>query len=980
MSFCGTAFSQNVIDPVLQNILNEKSDEMIDINIIFKSQIDLTKLKKRSASISDKKVRRDALVDELKLFNEEKQKDVLAILRAEKSSNKVSNIRCHWLSNAITCTANSDVIYLLAKHPDIEIIGYDEMRQVIDIVPESERQTSDEEPYLTDNIIMVEADKVWEMGYTGKGVIVAVIDSGVNYNHADLADHLWDGGPEFPNHGYNVIDGNNDPMDKTGHGTHCAGTICGDGTSGIHTGMAPDATLMCVRSLDEYGYGSASSINAGMEFAIEHHADVLSMSLGILNASSADKTLFRNTCVNALELGIVAAVAAGNDGKMVMAPVPNNVRTPGNCPPPWIHPDQEVNAGGLSCVVCVGAIDYYENLYENGSMGPVTWSDTQFGDYPYGGSNIGLIRPDVCAPGVAIKSLDHDNNEGYNLQTGTSMATPCVAGVMALLLEKQNDLTPADICKALETTAKPFTETKNNNTGSGLINAYKAIASLNEGYLSFKSLTINDIDNGNTQNGKLNAGETVKLSVVLNNISEENYDNIKAVLSCENKIVTIIDAEAQINSIAANEEISLIDEFEISIDENVEIETQILFNLRFFDENENSIASFNFMDYTYNNMLQFSTFIVENDDNNNGVLEAGETADLGVILNNVGNEIAVNVEGILSCSDENIIINKNNANFGTIGCEASSAAFFNITVADDIDDNMNIPFVLTTNDLVGNENIFNSNYINTCNYIFTLQDYWGDGWDGAGVIVKFDGKEIDTLTILNGYQETFTFSIRNNVEVCIEWISGEYDKECNFFITKENGETIYISPEFQNRNTLLFSWVNDCSCTNESFDMCDAVKDISYDIKDEKNAEITWSAPENGNVLHYELYRNTQFIGTTEELSYTSEFTVQYFFSVRPVYDDCFGSFEMLNIINDEDVNDVDTEINASIYPNPSKDNFIIVCNEMTRISIYNIIGNKIMEKEINCDTYVVSGLESGVYFVEIESSNGKDIKRIVRF
>ena len=482
LSFCNLGFSQNTIDSRLQEILNQRSDEMIPVNIIFKSQIDIAKLKTRADATLDKKVRRNILVDEFKSFSEEKQQEVLSILQAETRSSKVTKIKKHWLTNAISCTVSRDVIYLLAEHPDIAIIGYDEMVKMV--FDEEQQQTTqmqqtrnDDDLYLTDNILMVNADKVWKMGYTGKGVIVAVIDSGVNYMHTDLADHLWDGGEQYPNHGYNTIEDNFDTMDRYSHGTHCAGTVCGDGTSGIYTGIAPDATLMCVKALDDKGYGSANSIVAAMEFAIENHADILNMSLGIVGPSEANKTMLRQTCVNALEHGVIASVAAGNYGNNTtpQIQVPNNILAPADCPPPWLHPDQQANPGALSCVVSVGATDYFENIYEGSSRGPVTWTDTEYNDYPYGGSNIGLIRPDICAPGVGIKSLDYAENNGYYLKTGTSMAAPCVAGVMALMLEQKPNLTPAEICEILETTAKKLSETKSNMFGSGLIDAAKAM-------------------------------------------------------------------------------------------------------------------------------------------------------------------------------------------------------------------------------------------------------------------------------------------------------------------------------------------------------------------------------------------------------------------------------------------------------------------------------------------------------------------------
>ena len=229
---CINGFAQNTIDPVLQEVMNQKDSELISVNIIFKAQINPETLQGKVARVTDKKTRRDILVDEFKLFSEKEQNDVMAILLAEKVNNNVSDITSHWLSNSINCKASKDVIYLLSRHNDIELIGYDEMKYMVyDTVTEDVVVDDNRDIDMTDNIIMVNADKVWDMGYTGKGVLVAVLDSGVNYNHLDLADHLWDGGSQYPNHGYNVVGNNYDPMDNFGHGTHCAGTICGDGTS-----------------------------------------------------------------------------------------------------------------------------------------------------------------------------------------------------------------------------------------------------------------------------------------------------------------------------------------------------------------------------------------------------------------------------------------------------------------------------------------------------------------------------------------------------------------------------------------------------------------------------------------------------------------------------------------------------------------------------------------------------------------------------
>ena len=468
----------NTIEPELQEALNQKGDEMISVNIILKSQADVHKLQQIAAKASDRKSKREVVVNELKSFSKSTQSDLMSILDAEAKSGKVEDIRCHWLVNAISCSASSDVIYLIARHNDVEVIAYDEMKYLL---WDEEVKAVEPTRGMTQNITHVKADDVWDLGYTGEGVMVAVIDTGVNFNHIDLADHLWDGGEEYPNHGYNTIENSHDVSDGFGHGTHCAGVVCGDGTSGTQTGIAPNATLMCIKVMDDTGYGSATSISAGMEFAIEHGADVLNMSLGIPFASAAVREMLREACVNALQCGIAAAVAVGNDGQLQISfPVPNNVRVPGGCPPPWIHPDQESNAGGLSCCIAVGAVDFNNVRAPFSSYGPFTWQETSYADYPYN-PGMGLIRPDLSAPGVGIISANPNNNNGHVSMDGTSQAAPCVAGVIALMLEKNPELTPAEISMILETTAVKIEDNKNNYTGSGCIDALAAIQSIEGG-------------------------------------------------------------------------------------------------------------------------------------------------------------------------------------------------------------------------------------------------------------------------------------------------------------------------------------------------------------------------------------------------------------------------------------------------------------------------------------------------------------------
>ncbi len=650
LSFCFLGFSiaQNaqVIDPVLQQLINKRGDELISINIILKSQIDLNKLDSRRESFIDEDSRRETVLKEFKKFSEANQSDVLSILNAETRSNRVANVKAHWITNMINCEATSDVIYQLSGHHDVKAIIHNKTEYMLF---NEEAQPVNPTRGMTENVTKVNADDVWNLGYTGKGVVVAVLDTGINAAHKDLKNHLWDGGEEYPNHGFNTMDNNHNVGDKDGHGTHVAGIIVGDGAAGTKTGVAPGATIMCIKVLGDNGEGNLNAIISGIEFSVENGADVLNLSLGSPFPNIAVSSVYRTTFTNLLEFNILGVAAAGNDKHLINNyPIPKNINTPANCPPAWIHPDQENVFGGTSSIISVGAVDNYDKTTYFSSEGPVTWLGSEWNDYSYDKSNeieenwlyydrnyftdnvgvegsmgwsimfppsklqeyegyeltkistfdsdyyngyihiyqggslpgngslihsqsyvcygtnsfteielderlpidhtqnlwivletdegfvypatvcpmtsdangrwfkykgvwkdltehglnytwllrayienpenpiaktvsmeedaqTGLIRPDIVAPGLSIVSADNKSTTGYVAQSGTSMATPCVTGIVALMKEKNPDITPAQICEILETTAVKLSEKKNNQTGSGRIDALAAI-------------------------------------------------------------------------------------------------------------------------------------------------------------------------------------------------------------------------------------------------------------------------------------------------------------------------------------------------------------------------------------------------------------------------------------------------------------------------------------------------------------------------
>ena len=673
--FCICGYAQ-IIDPVLRQEMEQRSDdEKIKVVVIMKPQYDRQQLNRRAAHYVTRADRREFVVNELKQFAETTQYELRSTLSEMERQDMTTTPKIIWMANALYFSANKQAINDLAMRRDVAIIGLDEKKYALF---EEESRPAGNTRGITSNVTQVNADQVWDLGYTGQGVVVAVIDTGVNYNHLDLADHLWDGGAEYPHHGYDFCNNDNNPMDDHSHGTHCAGTVCGDGTAGQQTGMAPDATLMCVKVLDSGGSGYVSVTCNAMQWAVEQGCDLFSMSLGWANASITERELFRNTCMAVLDAGVVGAIAAGNEGS---GNEPYNVRVPGSCPPPYMDPIQANNEGGLSCTVCVGAVDYSDYAAYFTSRGPVTWSNTAFGDYPYtpgSTTNFGLIRPDVCAPGVDIISADYGNNSGYTTMSGTSMATPCVAGCISLLMSKKANATPEEICQVLEETAVPLATGKSNTYGYGRVDVLAAINALYSGPLTLDSFTINDSQGNN--DGKLNAGESVTINLTLTNDSDIALDGATMVFSSESEYVTITNETANLPHFNAGQTRTINNMFAFSLSDNAPAKRNVQFLAETYVNGE-MIGAFRMSVMVYGHILKFNEVTVLNDNNGNGSLEAGETGNLHVVISNVGNEPATSVVGALSTTYPYLTINSNNKSFGSIEVNGEASANYNATLS-----------------------------------------------------------------------------------------------------------------------------------------------------------------------------------------------------------------------------------------------------------------------------------------------------------
>jgi subtilisin len=319
---------------------------------------------------------------------------------------------------AVAAELPQKAIDALSKNPNIDFIELDGQAQIL----------ADEVPW---GITRINAASAQAEGFTGTGIKVAVLDTGIDYNHPDLkANYLG---------GYDFVNKDNDPMDDHSHGTHVAGTVAA-ASNGIGVlGAAPQAGLYAVKVADSSGYCSYSNIIAGINWAVDNNANIITMSLGGTSSSST----LQSACDNAYSKGVVLVGAAGNSGGAVIYPA------------------------AYSSVIAVSAVDS-------------TNTRTSWSCY---GSQVEFV-----APGVSIKSTMP--NGLYGFKSGTSMATPHVTGAVALLMStdvagtsydanRNGKWDPAEIRSRLQKTATDLGATgKDNYYGYGLVNAYTAVNGL----------------------------------------------------------------------------------------------------------------------------------------------------------------------------------------------------------------------------------------------------------------------------------------------------------------------------------------------------------------------------------------------------------------------------------------------------------------------------------------------------------------------
>tara|TARA_B110001452_G_C15240277_1_gene429369 strand:+ start:547 stop:2478 length:1932 start_codon:yes stop_codon:yes gene_type:complete len=352
-----------------------------------------------------------------------------------------------------------------------------------------------------------------ETGYDGSGTTVAIIDTGLDGNHSSLDDQDDDPSTNDPkilgfydavNNAGNT-NGTDFPYDDQGHGSHCGGTTAGTGAPDYeHVGMAPQAHLVGVKVLDAGGSGSFAGVMAGMQWTIDtmhqYNTRAASMSLGgpgAIEWTSSEEDSVNRQANEMVRAGIALFIAAGNTAG------PVTIGTPGSA----------------EDAITVGALDKNTAIAVYSSQGP---------------TEEGRIKPNIAYMGSSIMSVEANSVDQYTGMSGTSMATPGSAGVGALMLQANPDLSPFDIRNILQETAtyrechymganEPCADDlipknrQNNVYGHGHVNALESVleaAHYQQQYSFDKNITL-DVVNSLNMNGRVYLGPGDSIEVAL---------------------------------------------------------------------------------------------------------------------------------------------------------------------------------------------------------------------------------------------------------------------------------------------------------------------------------------------------------------------------------------------------------------------------------------------------------------------------------
>ncbi|MDU5324728.1 MAG: S8 family serine peptidase, partial [Peptoniphilus harei] len=457
-------------EKISKEIINVKDDEFVDVIVKLKKEIDSekikTEVKKSNPNINkdqlQKQIRKE-IVDESVSLAENSQKSILKFLDKNKKDGSVKSYKSFFIVNCVNIVAKKSIVIELAKRPDVEEII--ENKKIKIERPEKnfpearEASLSYSSKHVPWNLKAIGADKAQELTKDSSNeVVVAIIDSGVDSSHPAISKNYRGNDSNLSaSSWYNTIDGKNGaeekPFDDRGHGTHVCGTILGS-KEGSLLGVAPKTKWIAVKVFDKNGDTDNTKLLAAGEWILaptdakgNKHPELAPRIVNNSWGGNSSDGFYQDMVKKWREAGIFPVFSAGNVSETNNGG-DNSIGTPGSYPEAY----------------AVGAIRKDEKVAKFSLRGKSDYTNKW--------------KPDIVAPGVNILSSVPGNR--YELYTGTSMASPHVSGVVALMLQANKDLSVEQIEKILNETASPlkddyYVESPNHGYGYGKVDAYNAV-------------------------------------------------------------------------------------------------------------------------------------------------------------------------------------------------------------------------------------------------------------------------------------------------------------------------------------------------------------------------------------------------------------------------------------------------------------------------------------------------------------------------
>ncbi len=480
-------------------------DDVVKVLVVMSSQVDMRSLDwQLHSSKAPLGLRHQTVIETLRTQAQESQKHLLNDLAMHKSDGSILGFTPHWLINSVVVTGTVQRIVQLSTRPDVERVEADLVVELIKPVPNNKPVYSGRSAKsigIAPGIAAIGARRVWdELGINGEGIIVGILDTGVSGTHPALQDR-WRGNYASTEECW--LDAANlgqpTPQDTHGHGTHVMGILTGL-APGDTIGVAPGALWIAsnIINADDVGPEFDNGVLASLEFMTDPDGDPLTLDdvpAVVQNSWGVNESWdgyfdcdsrWWDAIDNCEAAGVVLTWSAGNEG-----PDEGSVRSPAD------------RAASPSNCFSVGSTRHYEpfNISYYSSRGPSGCG----GEF--------AMKPEIVAPGSFIYSANA-YNDGYVESSGTSMAGPHVAGVVALMRASNPNLDAITIKEALMSTAVDLGDAGEDNAyGHGFLDGYAAVLAVIEGGVGTVEGYITDSGSGQPL-----AGASVKKEGSLQNV------------------------------------------------------------------------------------------------------------------------------------------------------------------------------------------------------------------------------------------------------------------------------------------------------------------------------------------------------------------------------------------------------------------------------------------------------------------------------